>query len=244
MMDGRVVRMLLPVAAVVAIPVAIVLVVVGLFWPVAIVVGVLAGAVAALLVLRRADAAVLKGLPSRAVDEDDEPRLHNILDGLCDSHGFQKPVVVVIDDDGANACVFGRDVEHGTLAITRGLVATLDRMQLEGVLARELAVLDDHRRPAATVAVALRSVLPRSAGERLVRDVVGAERAVRDDLEAVRLTRYPPGLASALAAIGGSATVRAANPAGAHLWMVDPVGAGDETDGWALDARVDALREL
>jgi heat shock protein HtpX len=56
-------------------------------------------------------------------------------------------------------------------------------------------------------------------------------------MAAVSLTRYPPGLVTALEKMNQSTTaVRGASPAIAHLWLVPP--------GGALEERIGVLREL
>jgi len=151
---------------------------------------------------------------------------------------------VVIDDDALNSCAFGSDPRGGVLATTRGLLESLDRLQLEGVLARQLAVLANPQRPAATVAVSLGRFVPGGLGEALMRRVVGAEHLVREDFDAVRFTRYPPGLASALETMAqGSTAVAHVNRRARDLWIVDPTGGAEKLE-WPVGVRVDALREL
>jgi len=248
-MDSSTVKLLAPFGVLIALVVFAVTFAVGVPFVVAAVAGVVLGVTIVVLLFHQADSLVLKGLRVQSADARTQPRVLNVLDGLCDSHGFRKPVVMIIDDHARNACGFGRHAHHGTLALTSGLVESLDRLQLEGVLARELTALSDKSRPAATTAVSLRRFLPRRMGDAVVDRVQGAERAVRDDFEAVGYTRYPPGLAAALAAIdAGSTTVAGVNRATRHLWIVDPTESSstDERAGdpWPVDVRVAALREL
>jgi heat shock protein HtpX len=247
-MDSSSIKMFAPLGVLVALVVFVVTALVGVPIALAAVVSVVIGVTLVLLLFHQADALVLKGLRVQKADVRTQPRVLNVLDGLCDSHGFRKPAVVIVDDPARNACGFGRHAHHGTMALTSGLVDGLDRLQLEGVLARELTALADKSRPAATTVVSLRRFLPRRMGDNLVRRVQGDERAVRDDFEAVRYTRYPPGLAAALATIdGGTSIVAGANRAARHLWLVDPIDSSSEegaSDDWPVNMRVAALREL
>jgi heat shock protein HtpX len=247
-MDSSSIKLLAPLGVLVALVVFVVTALVGVPIALAAVVSVVIGVTLVLLLFHQADALVLKGLRVQKADVRTQPRVLNVLDGLCDSHGFRKPAVVIVDDPARNACGFGRHAHHGTMALTSGLVDGLDRLQLEGVLARELTALAGKSRPAATTVVSLRRFLPRRIGDNLVRRVQGDERAVRDDFEAVRYTRYPPGLAAALATIdGGTSTVAGANRAARHLWLVDPIDSTSEegaSDDWPVNMRVAALREL
>src|SRR5947207_1723854 len=195
-MDSSTVKLLSPFAVLIALVVFIVMYAIGLPIVVAAVAGVVLGVTIAVLLFNQADALVLKGLRVQTADVRTQPRVLNVLSGLCDSHGFRKPLVVIVDDRARNACGFGRRADHATLALTSGLVESLDRMQLEGVLARELTALSAESRPAATTAVSVRRFLPRRMGDAIVQRVQGEERAVHDDFDAVRYTRYPPGLAA------------------------------------------------
>jgi heat shock protein HtpX len=246
-MDSSSVKLLAPFGVLIALIVFVVTFAVGVPLVVAAVAGVVLGVTIVVLLFHQADALVLKGLRVHNADTRTQPRVLNVLDGLCDSHGFRKPVVAIVEDPARNACGFGRRSHHGTLALTSGLLESLDRLQLEGVLARELTALSAKSRPAATTAVSLRRFLPRRMGDAVVQRVQGEERAVRDDFEAVRYTRYPPGLAAALATIdAGSPAVAGVNRAARHLWIVDPAESSDDrgADPWPVTLRVDALREL
>jgi heat shock protein HtpX len=247
-MDSTSIKLLAPLGAIVALVVFVITAIVGVPIPLAAVVGLVFGVTLVLLLFHQADALVLKGLRVHQADVRTQPRVLNVLDGLCASHGFRKPAVVIVDDSARNACGFGRHAHHGTMALTSGLVESLDRMQLEAVLARELTALASKSRPAATTVVSLRRLLPRRMGDNLVRRVQGDEVAVREDFEAVRYTRYPPGLAAALATVeGGTSIVEGANRAARHLWLVDPTESTGEQgagDGWPVNMRVAALREL
>ena len=246
-MDSSSVKLLAPFGVLSALIVFVVTFAVGVPLVVAAVAGVVLGVTIVVLLFHQADALVLKGLRVHNADIRTQPRVLNVLDGLCDSHGFRKPVVAIVEDPARNACGFGRRSHHGTLALTSGLLESLDRLQLEGVLARELTALSAKSRPAATTAVSLRRFLPRRMGDAVVQRVQGEERAVRDDFEAVRYTRYPPGLAAALATISaGSPAVAGVNRAARHVWIVDPAESSDDraADPWPVTLRVDVLREL
>ncbi|MFH1353743.1 MAG: M48 family metallopeptidase [bacterium] len=70
--------------------------------------------------------------------EDSAPELHNVVENLAMTAGMPKPKIYHIDSPALNAFATGRDPEHASIAVTRGLVEKLDRSELEGVLAHEL----------------------------------------------------------------------------------------------------------
>ena len=213
---------------------------------VAIVVGILVGAAVAAFVYLRSEAAVLGSLQPRLVDESDEARLHNMIDGLCDSHGFRRPGLAIVDDVACNALVYGRSHERTTLLVTSGLRDALTQMELEGLLARELALATHAGLPGATVVVPLLGLMPESLRISLLTWWIGEQRSMLDDFDAVRFTRYPPGLAAALDKLAGASTVVAgAGRYGGHLWVAPPTAAGSPAPTQpTIDARAAALREL
>ena len=68
-----------------------------------------------------------------------EQQLRNVVAELATAAGMPAPKVYVIESPSRNALSVGRDPEHGTIAITRGLLEALDREELQGVVAHELA---------------------------------------------------------------------------------------------------------
>ena len=65
--------------------------------------------------------------------------LRDTVEGLSLAAGIPVPKVYVIPSDEINAFATGRDPEHASVAVTRGLLNALDRQELEGVLAHELS---------------------------------------------------------------------------------------------------------
>src|SRR5512134_3189295 len=89
------------------------------------------------------DRLVLASSRAREVTAQDEPRLHNLVEGLAIAAGIPKPRIYVVPEQAPNAFATGRDPEHASIAVTRGLLATMNRVELEGVIAHELAHVVD-----------------------------------------------------------------------------------------------------
>jgi heat shock protein HtpX len=68
-----------------------------------------------------------------------ETQLRNIVREMAIAANVPEPTVYVIDTPGANALSVGRDPQHASIAVTRGLLEQLDREELQGVVAHELA---------------------------------------------------------------------------------------------------------
>jgi heat shock protein HtpX len=77
---------------------------------------------------------------ARRVDHDQEPRLYNVVEEMTIAAGLpQPPAVYVIEDPAPNAFATGRDPAHASLTVTRGLLTSMDRDELQGVIAHEMS---------------------------------------------------------------------------------------------------------
>ena len=231
----------------------------------------LVGAVALAIVLSLGsffggDRLVLASTRAREVTPQEQPRLHNIVEGLSIAAGIPKPKVYLVPEQAPNAFATGRDPEHSSVAVTEGLLETMNRVELEGVIGHELSHVVDRDILLGTVVATLvgavvliseffmRSwwwggVRGRRGGDRngggveaiifavglvllvlapiigqIVRLAVSRQREFLADAQGALLTRYPPGLASALRKIGAASGIpmRSANNATAHLWLNQP----------------------
>lgn len=89
------------------------------------------------------DRIVLASTRAREVTPEEQPRLHNIVEGLAIAAGLPKPRVYVVPEQAPNAYATGRNPEHASIAVTQGLLDSLNRVELEGVVAHEMShVLD------------------------------------------------------------------------------------------------------
>lgn len=178
----------------------VLLVVLGLLLgPVAgVVAAVVAAAAVMLVVARGATPAVLRIIHARHLGGQD-PRLANLVDGLCATFGVPLPDLWVIEDPVPNACALGRRPADGVLVVTTGLLRELDLLALEGVVAHELAHIKRHDTGVSERAVLVLSPIAAMSGsDHVLHAVVGAGREYRADELAASRVRYPPGLAAAL----------------------------------------------
>ncbi|HVW35393.1 MAG TPA: M48 family metalloprotease [Acidimicrobiia bacterium] len=213
--------------------------------PVLFVVAVVVALVLVAVAYLYADRIVLGLSHARPVSADDEPRYHNLVEGLCVSAGLPKPELYVIDDDAPNSFATGRNVEHAAVVVTTGLLQKLSRMELEGILAHELSHIRSHDTLVTSLGTALVGLPLMPAGPlaaRLLSSLVGRGRERDADLGGVRLTRYPPGLAAALEKVRREPPALPASRATAHLWISSPLDAADGAG--RLDARIAALRDM
>jgi heat shock protein HtpX len=85
------------------------------------------------------DKIVLSMYSAKPVTEADAPELYGSVRRLSSKAGLPMPKVYVIPEPALNAFATGRNPEHGVVAVTEGILRTLSREELEGVLAHELA---------------------------------------------------------------------------------------------------------
>jgi heat shock protein HtpX len=101
------------------------------------------------------DKLVIKLTGARPVTRESHTELWNIVENLSITAGLPMPRVYVVDDPAPNAFATGRDPEHAVVAATTGILQILDRNELEGVMAHELAHVGNRDMLVSTVAVVL-----------------------------------------------------------------------------------------
>jgi heat shock protein HtpX len=244
----------------------------------------------------KADSIALAVSRARPADPQQYRRLYNLVEGLTIASGLPMPRIYIIDDPAPNAFATGRNPQHAAIAVTTGLLAMMNRVELEGVLAHELSHIrnydilvstlavtlvgavalltditlrmmwwnggrvaregdrGDRNNPLAFIGFAFLIIAPLVA--RLLQAAVSRRRESLADASAVQLTRYPPGLISALEKLQADCTVtHSASTATAHLWIEQPMsGVGDRGRLGSihrlfdthppLEERIATLREL
>ncbi|HEV2361885.1 MAG TPA: M48 family metalloprotease [Acidimicrobiales bacterium] len=181
----------------------------------------------ACLVWWRSSRAILRQLGSHLADEDHYARLYNLAEGLCLASGLPQPELRVIEDPAPNAISIGRSPAEAVVVCTSGLLDRLDRMELEAVLAHELAHVRTRDTLSGSVSAMTAGYLGivAAAGHRLAVRGAGSAREALADQAAISLTRYPPALISALEKIAAAPTTRPASLSPAlvrttgHLWL-------------------------
>jgi heat shock protein HtpX len=85
------------------------------------------------------DSVALSVAGAHQVGEEQERDLYRLVENLCIGSGLPMPKVYVIEDGSMNAFATGRDPNHASIAVTRGIMNKLERREMEGVLAHELS---------------------------------------------------------------------------------------------------------
>lgn len=246
----------------------------------------------------KSDAVALAMSHARITTPESQPRLHNLVEGLCIAAGLPKPRIYLVEDEAPNAFATGRSPRHAAVAVTTGLMEKLNRVELEGVLAHELSHVKNYDILVSTLAVTLVGVIalvsdvglrflwwggPRHRDDsreggagpaaifavlgiallllaplvaRVMQFAVSRRREALADFSGVALTRYPPGLISALEKLKADRTVvHSSSRATAHMWLESPLARTPEEGRLAwlnrlfdthppLEERIQALKEL
>ena len=85
------------------------------------------------------DRIVLRMYRAQAVTPDQAPRLHAIVDRLVARAGLPKPAVYLLPEAAPNAFATGRNPQHAAVAVTQGMLQSMEEEEVEGVIAHELA---------------------------------------------------------------------------------------------------------
>ena len=85
------------------------------------------------------DKIAISAAGAKKADEKEYRELHRAVENLAITAGLPKPRIYIINDPAPNAFATGRNPEHAAVAVTTGLLAQLDKTELEGVLAHELS---------------------------------------------------------------------------------------------------------
>ncbi|MCK4283981.1 MAG: M48 family metalloprotease, partial [Candidatus Brocadiae bacterium] len=212
---------------------------------------------------------LLASVGAREIQHDDHPVLFNVVEEMTIAAGLPKmPKVYIMDTDAPNAFAVGTD-QKSAVAVTSGLLMRLNRDELQGVVAHEIAhirnqdtrfmmlagvmmgaiILLAHvmvrgvffgggrgrRRSSGRgggqaqiiiflVAIVLAILAPLVA--QLLYFACSRRREYLADASSAQFTRYPPGLASALEKIAGSASQMAkVNKAVAPMFIINPLKA-------------------
>ena len=99
------------------------------------------------------DRVALAASRAKPAEGPEYQRYHNLVEGLCIAAGLPKPRLYVVDDPAPNAFATGRNPKHAALAVTTGLLETMNRVELEGVIAHELSHVKNYDILVTTVAV-------------------------------------------------------------------------------------------
>jgi heat shock protein HtpX len=105
------------------------------------------------------DTMVLKGYHARVVTAEQAPELFAMVDELRQRAGLPMPRVAIVPSPQPNAFATGRSYSRAVVAVTEGMLASVPRAELRGVIAHELAHIKNRDMLISTVAAGIASVI-------------------------------------------------------------------------------------
>jgi heat shock protein HtpX len=85
------------------------------------------------------DKLVLTMTGAQLITREDNPELFNLIEEVVIASGLPMPKVAIVNDTAPNAFATGRDPEHALIAFTTRILEVMDRDELQGVIAHEMA---------------------------------------------------------------------------------------------------------
>lgn len=92
----------------------------------------------------KGDAIALKMSKAAPLAKKDNPYVYRLVENLAITAGIPLPRIHLINDTSLNAFATGRDPEHASIALTTGIIETLENEELEGVIAHELSHIKNY----------------------------------------------------------------------------------------------------
>jgi heat shock protein HtpX len=232
------------------------------------------------------DKIVLSMYGAREVSLNEAPDLYRLVQRLAQLAGIPMPRVYIIPSDAPNAFATGRNPQHGAVAVTEGILRTLDTDELAGVLAHELGHIRNRDTLIMTVAATLAGAITMLAhmaqwgaifgfGRRdeedsggggmlsllfmailapiaatLIQLAISRSREYFADSTGAAISGSPSGLARALEKLhyASQRLPMDANPATAHLFIVNPLTGGSLVNLFSthppIEERIRRLRRI
>lgn len=123
------------------------------------VIALLYSVVTALVSYYAGDKIALMSAGAKQIKKEQGPELWNVVENLCIANGQPMPKIYVIEDGAPNAFATGRTPETASIAFTTGLLAKLNRTEVEGVAAHELSHVKNYDTRVMTIVVVLVGVV-------------------------------------------------------------------------------------
>ncbi len=198
---------------------------------------------------------VLRMYGAEEIERHEAPELYDMVDRLRQRADLPMPKVCIVPQDQPNAFATGRNPENAVVAVTRGIMNTLDQDELAGVIAHELAHIKNRDMLTSTIAATLAAAITMLArfalffGGRdrggflvsllmmilapiaamLIQMAISRSREYAADRDGAEIAGNPLGLANALRRmqqVAQQKPMRGANEATSHMFIVNPFSGG------------------
>ena len=198
---------------------------------------------------------VLRMHGAKPIERSDAPELYDMVDRLRQNADLPMPEIAIVPSDQPNAFATGRNPDNAVVAVTQGLLNILDRDELAGVIAHELAHIENRDILTSTIAATLAAGVTLLArfgiffdrGDRngmitsllmlilaplaamLIQSAISRSREFAADRDGARIAQSPHGLARALRRMESVATqqpMRNASESTSHMFIINPFSGG------------------
>lgn len=135
-----------------------------------VVIALIIGGIYAVSMIFQSTNVVMSMNNAREVSEEEAPELYHIVEDMAMVAQIPMPRVFIVEDDSLNAFATGSSPENAAVAVTTGLLAVMNREELEGVIGHEVSHIRNYDIRISTIAVALASAvtLIASIGSRMM----------------------------------------------------------------------------
>ncbi len=199
---------------------------------------------------------ILKAYRAKVVDENEAPRLYNIVKQVAFEADIKMPKVAVMPMSIPNAFATGRNEDNAVVAATEGLLSRLNDEELKGVIAHEVAHIKNRDMLVMSVAATLAGAIAFMArmawfqlffgrrrgnpillvalilapiGAIIIKMTISRKREYYADEQGARISKNPNALADALEKLHSENKrnpIRKGNPTTASLFIVNPFKTG------------------
>ena len=101
----------------------------------------------------------LKMNGAESISKKDAPEFYSIVESLSITAGLPMPKLYIINDSSMNAFVAGTNPENSVICATTGLLESMDKVEIEGVMAHEISHIKNYDIRVSMAAVALTAVI-------------------------------------------------------------------------------------
>ena len=124
-----------------------------------IIIALIIGLVYALTMIFQSTEIVMSMNGAREVDEQTAPDLYHVVEDMAMVAQIPMPRVFIIEDSSLNAFATGSNPQNAAVAATSGLLAIMNREELEAVMGHEVSHIRNYDIRISTIAVALASAI-------------------------------------------------------------------------------------
>jgi len=96
---------------------------------------------------------------AKEISENENPELHGLVDEICREADIPRPKIYIVPSDAPNAFAAGPNPRKSVIAVTSGILKLLNKEELRGVLAHEIAHVKNRDILIATIAATIASVI-------------------------------------------------------------------------------------